>query len=139
MNSCTADSFSAMEDMFKKYPIAKYAYVYMAQPLCQNVPPMCLACLGTDNKVSAEDLLPRWRYIVEECFKRNIIILSFGADGDSRIMKCMTMCTALTAPDSACTEKVSALSNLYTPVCIPEKWQGWFHIQPNKIDKIQFI
>ena len=52
-------------------------------------------------------------------------------------MKCMTMCTALTAPDSACTEKVSALSNLYTPVRIPEKWQGWFHIQPNKIGFVQ--
>ena len=38
-------SFSAMEDMVRKNSVAKYAYVYMAQPLWQNVPPFCLACL----------------------------------------------------------------------------------------------
>ena len=138
VNSCMADSFSVMENMFKNFPIAKYAYVYMAQPLCQNVPPMCLACLGTDNKFSAEDLLPRWRYIVEECLKRNVIVLSFGADGDSRVMKCMTMSTALTIPDSSCTEKFSAFSNVSnSPVCIPDNWKGWFHIAPNKIGFVQ--
>ena len=113
-NSCLAESFSVMEEMFKIYPIAKYAYVYMAQPLCQSAPPMCLACLGTDNKFSAGDLLPRWKYIVEECLKCNIIVLSFGADGDSRVMKSMTMLMALTTPDSLCAEKVSAFSNMST-------------------------
>jgi len=137
VNFCTAESFSAMEEMFQKCPIAKYAYVYMAQPLCQNVPPMCLACLGTDNKFSADDLLPRWRFIVEECSKRNIIVLSFGADGDSRVMKCMTLSTTLTTSDPSCTEKVSALSKLCSPVCIPDNWKGWFHIQPNKIGFVQ--
>ena len=86
VDSFMAKSFSAMEDMFAKNPIAKYVYIYMAQPLCHNVPPICLACLGTNNKFSAEDLLPRWRYIVEECSRHNISVLSFRADGDSRIM-----------------------------------------------------
>ena len=82
-------SFPAMENMFRKVSVAKYAYVYMAQPLWQNVPPFCLACFGTDNKFCAEDLLPRWEYITNECTKRGITVLSFGADGDSRLMKCM--------------------------------------------------
>ena len=67
----------------------------MAQPLCCNVPPICLTCLGTNNKFFVEDLLPRWRYIVGDC---NISILSFGANGDSRVMKCMKESTSLMAP-----------------------------------------
>ena len=137
-NSCLANSFSVMENMFLNYPIAKYAYVYMAQPLCHNVPPMCLACFGTDNKFSAEDLLPRWRHILQGCLKHNIVVLSFGADGDSRVMKCMTLSTALTIPGSLCTEKVSAFTNASkSPVSIPEDWKGWFHIAPNLIGFVQ--
>ena len=39
----------------------------MAQPLCITVPPMCLVCLGTDNKFDAENVIARWKYIAEEC------------------------------------------------------------------------
>ena len=130
VGSFVAASFSAMEEMFSNNSIAKYAYIYMAQPLCCNVPPICIACLGTNNKFSAEDLLPRWRYIVEECSKRNISVLSFGADGDSRVMKCMKESTSLMAP----------LSVKDVPpnfVCAPENWQGWFYIQPSNIGYVQ--
>ena len=74
IDAFVAVSFSAMEDTFRKNSVVKYAYVYMAQPLWQNVPPFCLACLGTDNKFSAEDLLPRWKYITDECSRRNITV-----------------------------------------------------------------
>ena len=74
VDSFVANSFSALEDMFCKNPIAKYAYIYMAQPLCHNVPPiymLSILILGTNNKFSAEDLLPRWRCIVEEFSRHN--------------------------------------------------------------------
>ena len=134
MGSFVASSFSAMEDMFCKNPIAKYAYIYMAQPLCHNVPPICLACLGTNNKFSAEDLLPRWRYIVEECSRRNISVLNFGADGDSRIMKCMKVSTSLMAPPSA---KDASSSEMLSPIRIHPNWEAWFYIQPSKIGYVQ--
>ena len=48
-DSFLATSFSVIETMFNSATIAKYAYNYMAQPLCVvNVPPFCLACFGTD-------------------------------------------------------------------------------------------
>ena len=50
--------------MFRSTPLAKYAYVYMAQPLCQGVPPFCLACMGTDNKFTAQHVMLRWKYIL---------------------------------------------------------------------------
>ena len=120
VDSFVANSFSAMENMFCKNPIAKYAYIYMAQPLCHNVPPICLACLGTNNKFSAEDLLPIWKYgstyIVEECSRSNILVQCFGADGDSRIMKCMEVSTSLMAPLSA---KDASSSEMLGPMCVP--------------------
>jgi len=45
--------------MFRQNFVAKYAYVYMAKPICSNVPPFCLACLGTDSKFSAENIMAR--------------------------------------------------------------------------------
>ncbi len=58
-------SFSGLENMFKTTAISKYAYVYMAQPIKEGVPAFSLACLGTDNKFTAEDVLKRWKYIMK--------------------------------------------------------------------------
>jgi len=45
-DSFLATSFSTIENMFTKSPIAKYAYVYMAKPLQQNIPPFLLVMSG---------------------------------------------------------------------------------------------
>ena len=57
VDSFMAVSFAAIEKMFCENAVSKYAYVYMAQPLCSGVPPICLACLGTDNNFTAEDVM----------------------------------------------------------------------------------
>ena len=43
-----AVSFEAIEYMFQTASVAKYAYIYVVQPLKQSTPSFCLACLGTD-------------------------------------------------------------------------------------------
>ena len=40
--------------------LSKYAYVYMALPLCSSVFPICLTCLRTNKKFKAEDVMLRW-------------------------------------------------------------------------------
>ena len=45
-----ASSFQQMEQYFLDNDVAKYALVYMEQPLGDNVLAFCLACLGTNNK-----------------------------------------------------------------------------------------
>ena len=95
-----AVSFDSIKESFSKGELAKYAFVYMAQPLSQNVPAFCLACFGTqnvpafclacfgtNNKFTAEHILKRWKYIFLECKKIGIDVVSFGADGDSRELK----------------------------------------------------
>ena len=137
VDSFIAVSFSAIENMFQQQSIAKYAFIYMAQPLCNNVPPVCLACLGTNNKFSAENVMPRWKFISEECAKRNISVLSFGGDGDSRLMKCMKVATSLMLPVSKPLSKNIPSNSLLSIPIIPQSWEGWFHIKPKEIVFVQ--
>ena len=47
IDSFVAISFPQMEHCFAIADIAKYAIVYMASPLAENIPAFCLACVGT--------------------------------------------------------------------------------------------
>lgn len=85
-DSFLATSFTTIEKMFSDSSIAKFAYIYMAQPLQQNISPFCLSYPGSDNKFTAQEVLLKWKYIVSECSKRNVMVLSFSRDGDTRVL-----------------------------------------------------
>ena len=87
VDSFLAISFEAIKEAFDKGEVAKYAFLYMVQSISSNVPPFCLRCFGTNNKFTAEHVMKRWKYIYEECKKLEIMVISFGADGDSRELK----------------------------------------------------
>ena len=114
-----AISFQSIEDSFKSSKISKYALVYIAQPLSPGVPAFPLACIGTDNKFTADILLKRWSHISSECQKRGISVLSFGSDGDSRELKNMQYCTALFTMHASKDVKS----------CIPSHWKSWFFLK----------
>lgn len=42
------------------------AYVVMAQPLVENIPPFMIQLFGTDNKFRAKDVILRWRHTIQE-------------------------------------------------------------------------
>ena len=88
INSFVATSFEVIETMFASSSKAFYAYIYMAQHVL-NVPPFCLALLGTDNHFDTKVVLQRWKYIVKECANRKIEVISFGSDGGSRLLTAM--------------------------------------------------
>jgi len=116
----------------------------MAQPLYNNVPPFCLACLGTDNKFNDTNaykcLMQRWK---TEGDKRNIAVLSFGGDGDSQVMRCMKVSTTLFTPPCEC-EPFSSyvpLTTLYSvkSVVIPKLWTDWFYVTDSMTSFVQDI
>ena len=76
--------------MFQTASIAKYAYVYMAQPLKEGTPSVCLGCIGTDNTFTAQEVLQRC-YMHNETAKRGVRISSFSAEGDSRCLHAMLL------------------------------------------------
>ena len=115
VDSFSATSFDAIEKMFTTQSVAKYAYVYMAQPLDLNVPAFCLACFGTNNRFTTDHVLSRWKHIGMECSKRKIQVVSFGGDGDSRIMKAMRVFS----------KQIQLLPPLQLISC-PSNWNEWF-------------
>ena len=84
-----ATSFEAIQEMFQKVSIAKYAYLYAAQPLKEGAPSFCLACVGTNNKFTALQVLKIWNYIHSELQRYGIHVINFAADGDSRLLRAM--------------------------------------------------
>ena len=123
-DSFIAVTFASIEESFRVAEVAKHAFVYMAQPLCRKVPAFCLACMGTSNKFTAEDVLKRWDYLFLECKKLGISVVSFGADGDSRELKAMQVSTQLISSHDPITS-LSPSFNLPKLVILKE-WVSWF-------------
>ena len=129
----SATSFDAIEKMFTTQSVAKYAYVYMAQPLDLNVPAFCLACFGTNNRFTTDHVLSRWKHTIGmECSKRKIQVVSFGGDVDSRIMKAMRVSTGLFS------KQIQLLPPLQLISC-PSNWNEWFWMHMLLMYKILYI
>ena len=137
VDSFLALTFEGIERMFMDNKISNYAYVYMAQPLMDGCPPFCLMIMGTNNKFTARSVLLRWCYIVDECKKRNIHVLSIGGDGDSRLLKAMKLSTDIFS--SARSDLLSSHSpcSSLTLSGIPSEWKAWFHVQPSSLAFVQ--
>ena len=90
-----ATSFQNIKQMFETGIKSKFAYVYVVQPLCDGVSSFCLACLGTNNKFDYHAILVRWKYIVSELGKRNVKVVNFSSDGNSRLLKAMLIMLSL--------------------------------------------
>ena len=93
VDSFLASSYEAIERMFSTSVISKYAYVCIVKPLDFQSPSFFLGFIGSNNRFDAETVLFRLKYIVSECQKCGIHILSFKSDGDTRLMKAMKECT----------------------------------------------
>ena len=116
-------SFDAIENMFANHTTSKYAYVYMAQPVDHNIPAYCLVCFGTDNEFTAEHVLMRWQYIIKECERRRIWVVSLGGDGDSRLMKAMRISVGLLSKQIDSNLQEGLISPLQT-VSIHSAWSA---------------
>ena len=127
VDSFLAVSYKGIEEMFHCTPKAKYAYVYMVQPLSLNAPPFCLACIGSDNKFTAQHVLLRWKYIYEECTRRDMLLLSFGGDGDSRIMSAMKQSVSLLSLKEPLLNDIPSSPSVPR---IPSTWKEWFQMHP---------
>ena len=79
--------------------------------------------MGT-NKFTNETVLQRWKYAYKEGKKRNVHVLSFGGDGDSRVTKAMYTVTALKSSNL----DLSFVSGLLKFEKIPSSWKAWFII-----------
>ena len=101
----------------------------MVQSMSLNVPPFCLALLGTDNCFNVKAILSRWKYIVKECNTRGIHVIGFGADGDSRLLTSMRLSAKLHSCSPQYQYYPLISSDMFqqgkSPI-IPPAWNTWF-------------
>jgi len=124
-----ATSLDDIEKMFLNSKKASNAYIYMVQAMSPNVPPFCLALVGTDNCFDANTVLMRWKYIVRECNLRKIQVISFGADGDSRLLTSMRLSLKLHNYLPKQYQHFLITNELFPqcqPLVIPPTWSSWF-------------
>ena len=78
----------------------------MAQPITPAVPSFVLACIRTKRIVSVQDWSTRWQYNYDQCNKRGISVISYGADGDSCEMKAMKLLRGLFTEQKAISQSL---------------------------------
>lgn len=131
-DSFFATSFEAIEETFANEKKATFAYIYMAQPMSPTAPPFCLNIVGTDNRFNSASVLSRWKHMITECATRNIQVISFSGDGDTRLLQSMRLSTRLYSYSSE-----SVAGKMRNPFCenlskrIPPQWMQskWFAIK----------
>ena len=126
--SFLATSFDGVEQMFSSASKASSAYIYVAQPLSPSTPPFCLCLIGTDNRFDANSVTHRWKYMIKECKKRNIEVVSFSTDGDSRLLTSMRVESKLYNYSSKKCKYVELANNndKSSQIVIPKAWKSWF-------------
>ena len=75
------DTYENIKDAVAKNASAKYAHCILAQPVDGVAPPSIMFVLGTESKYDFKVIQQRWDHIEAELLRRNIRIVSFGADG----------------------------------------------------------
>lgn len=94
-NTFIARSASEIESHFLNGSVSTVAYVIMAQPPVQNIPPFALTLFSIDNKFTSLDVLRRWSYIRAELGKKGIRVLTYASDGDSRLLLAMKIVSGI--------------------------------------------
>ena len=111
----------------------------MAQALCTQVPSFCLACFGTDNRLTTDNDLKRWKYIYKECQKRGITVVSFGADGDARELCGMKVSSGLFSLPHDTLSKHCLFSSIHE-LQISRSWRPWFALcRPTTLSFVQDV
>ncbi|CAF4922639.1 unnamed protein product [Rotaria socialis] len=86
-NAFNCQSFEEFKHLIETKPRTNLVNVHLLQPISDSnlyVTPSAtvLSAYGTDNKITAIDILKRWLMIYQELHSRNIRVLGFATDGD---------------------------------------------------------
>ncbi|CAF4051486.1 unnamed protein product, partial [Rotaria magnacalcarata] len=103
------DDFFQLEDWFDSVERSTLMNIYTIQHITdESKPPFLLSCFGTNNKINYVSVLQRWLFIYQQCYNRNIKLLGFSSDADSKYLKYRT-----DVPE----------------IHIPKSWLFWFYIR----------
>lgn len=106
-----AENVSKMQHSLLNFPKSNDVYTVMSRPLNVNAPSFCLSLFGTDNKFKTSQVLKRWAVTESLCENKEVTILGWSSDGDTRCLRAMRIRSGLA----------------YKPLNVPVKWEEWFN------------
>lgn len=110
--------------------------VHLIEPLLTDITssihsrPYILSAYGIDNTHSAYDTIRRWIYIYNQCKERNINVVGFSTDCDSRFFKAMRLALGFfsRAPN---VDLLTGSDNIFT-IDVPFNWK-FFFMRPQQL------
>ena len=100
VNSFSTESFCKLENWFNTLTKSRFLNLQMIQPInLNNVPSSSffLAAYGSDNTFNTKDILLKWMNIVNQCNEKNVKVVGFATDSDSRYIRSMRLFTGFFA------------------------------------------
>lgn len=86
VNFFAAVNAKQIKESLENYSRSSYVQVLVAVANKTNSPSFILGHYGTDNRYSHKEVTARNQHIYSELIQRNVIVESFGSDGDSRFI-----------------------------------------------------
>ncbi|CAF1479136.1 unnamed protein product [Didymodactylos carnosus] len=95
----------------------------------KNCSPVILAAYGTDSKFTAIDIFRRWIHIYEQCSAKQIRIIGFSTDCDSKYLRAMKLVSGFFADLSSL--KLHEQPGAFE-VAVPATWT-WFYLRKQQL------
>lgn len=128
-NSFSTDSSFCFEQWYCNAPKSKSLNSCIVQPLSpsfNNCSPYLLAAYGTDNTFTTSDVIARWQQIFEQSKDKDIRIVGFATDCDSRYLLAMRLSLGFFA--ELCYDDHPDLFS----IDLPQHW-SWFYMQHEQL------
>ena len=136
INRFKTNNYSELEQWIQDIDKSTLINVHLIEPLLTDVTslvhsrPYIISAYGINNKHSASDTIGRWIYIYNQCKERNIHLVGFSTDCDSRYFKAMRLSLGFfsRAPN---VDLLQGNGNLLT-IDIPSNW-NFFFMRPQQL------
>ncbi len=94
INAFSTESFSELENWFNTLTKSHFLNLQMIQPINLNgasCSPFLLSAYGSDNHFTTEDILTKWMNIIHRCNEKDVKVVGFATDCDSRYLRSMRL------------------------------------------------
>ncbi|CAF1456785.1 unnamed protein product, partial [Rotaria magnacalcarata] len=122
-------------DLLETTPQANLVNIHVIQPILDshvNILPAAtvLSAYGTDQKITAIDILKRWLMIYNQFNSKGIRVLGFSTDGDPKYLRAIRLAANYFVK--------TQILNIYNDklsftVKIPSGWTAWFFLSSSQL------
>ena len=136
INQFRTNNYHELEKWFQNVDRSTLVNATLIEPLLTNVDalfhsrPYIISAFGTDNKYSAIDVLRKWIHVYNELKKRDINVVGFSSDCDSRYLKSMQLALGFFAR-APYLDMFSGYDQLFR-FDVPKHWK-FFFLRPTQL------